>query len=182
MSPVTLITKRGTMHCTPTQMVSSTCMTDSVLCYPKLDLSFLFPSSFWPLVWFPEYASFRNQGIRSVWFDGNFYEAIGQESRRNSGGMLSWWTGESRMGRHWSVYVIFLSYAVSAHMIYVLANFTILCTLVADLSNVPLSPKRNSKGETYYIVTFDIVMNFGLTELQAQLRWLENVSRQPSFR
>jgi len=53
-------------------------------------------------------------------------------------------------------------------------NFTILCTLVADLTNVPLSPKSNSKGEKYYIVTFDIVMNFGLTELQAQLRWLEN--------
>lgn len=53
------------------------------------------------------------------------------------------------------------------------SNFTILCTLVADLSNVPLKPRRNSKGEVYYIVTFDIVMKFGLTELQAQLRWLE---------
>jgi len=62
-------------------------------------------------------------------------------------------------------------------------NFTILCTLVADLSNVPVSPKQNSKGETYYIVTFDIVMNFGLTEMQAQLRWKESgVERRSAAR
>jgi len=57
-----------------------------------------------------------------------------------------------------------------------LENFTILCRLVADLSNVPLNPMKNSNGETYYVVTFDVVMNFGLTELQGQLRWLERVS------
>jgi len=53
-------------------------------------------------------------------------------------------------------------------------NYTKLCTLVADLSHLPLSPMTNPDGETYYRVIYDFVLLFGLTEMKAQLAWKEN--------
>lgn len=41
-------------------------------------------------------------------------------------------------------------------------------------------PVKNEDGTTYYSVDYDVVLNFGLTELQAQLRWWENVSTPPT--
>jgi hypothetical protein len=57
-----------------------------------------------------------------------------------------------------------------------IADFTRACLLVADLSRLPKVPLKNKNGSTYYRVDFDVVLNFGLTELQAQLRWREEVS------
>lgn len=50
----------------------------------------------------------------------------------------------------------------------------------ADLSELKKSiPPRTSRknGERYYHYQFDIVLLFGLTELKAQLAWIENVGR-----
>lgn len=54
--------------------------------------------------------------------------------------------------------------------------FTSLCTVFADTSAVKRTPKRGLLGTTYYTQSFDIVLMCGLTELQAQIRWKENVS------
>ncbi|PIL34591.1 hypothetical protein GSI_03370 [Ganoderma sinense ZZ0214-1] len=56
--------------------------------------------------------------------------------------------------------------------------FTHLCTVHADTSQVVRQPKRGPIG-TYYTQRFEIVLLCGLTELQAQLRWFENVRSQP---
>ncbi|KAI5991132.1 hypothetical protein EDD15DRAFT_2369021 [Pisolithus albus] len=56
-------------------------------------------------------------------------------------------------------------------------SFTRLCTIFADTSKITSSlqphPQANGRG-FYYIVNFDVVMLFGLTELKAQISWLEN--------
>ena len=53
-----------------------------------------------------------------------------------------------------------------------------LCNIEADLSRAPILtlPKVTGKGD-YYSVDCDIILLFGMTELQAQLAWMENVSR-----
>jgi hypothetical protein len=54
-------------------------------------------------------------------------------------------------------------------------NFTVLCTLEADLSRAPVRtlPKATGKG-VFYSVNIDIILLFGLTELKAQVAWKEN--------
>jgi len=56
-------------------------------------------------------------------------------------------------------------------------NYTKLCKVAVDLSRLPVTCKRKVSGEgTYYNVEYDIVLLFGLTELQAMVAWKENVS------
>lgn len=55
------------------------------------------------------------------------------------------------------------------------ANFTILCQLEADLSQIPKTANRNPAGNMYYTIRYGLVLIFGLTEIQAQLQWLEDV-------
>ncbi|KAF9526170.1 hypothetical protein CPB83DRAFT_837537 [Crepidotus variabilis] len=50
-------------------------------------------------------------------------------------------------------------------------NFTNLCTLYAE---IPHYRRMNSVGETYYSVSYDVVLLFGLTELKAYMQWKEN--------
>jgi len=52
------------------------------------------------------------------------------------------------------------------------ANFTKLCDLEVDLSQIPKSVIRLSARRTYYSSECDLVLIFGLTELRAQVRWL----------
>jgi hypothetical protein len=55
-------------------------------------------------------------------------------------------------------------------------NYTKLCTIEVDLSHLPLSPQSKRSGAgTIYCIDYDIVLLFGLTELQAMLAWKENV-------
>ena len=56
-------------------------------------------------------------------------------------------------------------------------NYTKLCTIEADLSRSPIltRPKATGKG-SFYRVDFDVILLFGMTELQAQVAWKENVS------
>lgn len=53
--------------------------------------------------------------------------------------------------------------------------FTTLCTIYADTSRVVKSPRVGRNG-IHYAQAFDIVLMCGLTELQAQIRWEEDVS------
>jgi len=53
-------------------------------------------------------------------------------------------------------------------------NYTGLCTVVTDLSKVPLFPSRGENGAIVYRIDYDVVLLFGLTELAAQLSWKEN--------
>lgn len=55
--------------------------------------------------------------------------------------------------------------------------FTDVCTVQADTSKATesLRPKLGPDG-FYYSLSFDIILLFGLTELKAQISWMENVS------
>ena len=47
-------------------------------------------------------------------------------------------------------------------------NYTMLCTLEVDISQLPMTYERKvSGGGMYYRAQYDIVLLFGLTELQA---------------
>jgi len=54
-------------------------------------------------------------------------------------------------------------------------KFPSLCTVEADISNVlkSIQPRHGPQG-IYYRQDFDIVLLFGMTELKAQLSWIEN--------
>jgi hypothetical protein len=59
-------------------------------------------------------------------------------------------------------------------------NYTKLCTIEVDLSHLPLRPKYSGGGPIYRL-DYDIVLLFGLTELQAMLAWKENVGPSCHF-
>ena len=45
-----------------------------------------------------------------------------------------------------------------------------------DLSHLPLSPRAKHSGiGTFYLLEYEIVLLFGLTELEAMIAWKENV-------
>ncbi|KAL1673479.1 hypothetical protein EV122DRAFT_282965 [Schizophyllum commune] len=55
-------------------------------------------------------------------------------------------------------------------------NFSVLCTVRADVTSAVSrsAPRRAADGRAYYQLDYTVVLLFGLTELKAQLRWLEN--------
>jgi hypothetical protein len=56
-------------------------------------------------------------------------------------------------------------------------NYTKLCTIEMDLSHLPLPPLSKPSGEgIYYRIDYEVILLFGLTELQAMVAWKENVS------
>lgn len=63
--------------------------------------------------------------------------------------------------------------------------FSTLCSVEADTSQISktLQPIRSAtvlegrrRLQVYYKIQFDIVLSFGLTELKAQIAWIEDVS------
>jgi hypothetical protein len=52
-----------------------------------------------------------------------------------------------------------------------------LCTIMTDTSEIQHVIRRcvRQDGQTYYVMDYDIVLSFGLTELTAQVAWKENV-------
>jgi len=55
-------------------------------------------------------------------------------------------------------------------------NYTTLCTLEIDLSQLPMSRQRKFSGEgRFYRIKYDVVLLFGLTEFKAMVTWKENV-------
>jgi hypothetical protein len=63
-----------------------------------------------------------------------------------------------------------------------LANYTTLCSIDYDLSSLSLEKRLKHGrhgdrfGTFYYVTEYDIVLLFGLTELKAQIAWMEGVS------
>ena len=55
--------------------------------------------------------------------------------------------------------------------------FSTLCTIYADTSRVAKQKSFGTKG-FYYTQNFDIVLSCGLTEMKAQISWMENVRGQ----
>jgi len=54
-------------------------------------------------------------------------------------------------------------------------NYTILCIIEVDLSQVPIRPQPKATGNgTFYKVDYDIILLFGMTEFIAQVAWYEN--------
>ncbi|KAH9850843.1 hypothetical protein C2E23DRAFT_869587 [Lenzites betulinus] len=51
--------------------------------------------------------------------------------------------------------------------------FVPMCTIYADTSTVHREQRRGSKG-TYYVQEYDVIIICGLTELQAQISWIED--------
>ena len=55
-------------------------------------------------------------------------------------------------------------------------NYTELCTIELDLSYIPLSPQPKDSGiGTYYHLDYEVILLFGLTELEAMVAWKEEV-------
>lgn len=60
-------------------------------------------------------------------------------------------------------------------------QFTTLCKVTANTSEVTKSPTAGPNG-TYYVQRFQIVLSVGRTEMQAQLAWDEKVNLVPHLR
>lgn len=60
-------------------------------------------------------------------------------------------------------------------------QFSNLCTITADVSNVPKYPQKGPLGR-YYSQSFSIVLSFGLTELKAHIAWVDKVRTIPLSR
>ena len=55
-------------------------------------------------------------------------------------------------------------------------NYSLHCTITADLSQIPLRPRAKAFGYgIFYRLEYEIVLLFGLTKLQACVAWEENV-------
>lgn len=55
-------------------------------------------------------------------------------------------------------------------------QFSTLCTVFADTTNVKKEKKTRANGSAYFRLDFQIVLLCGLTEFKAQISWVENVS------
>jgi len=60
--------------------------------------------------------------------------------------------------------------------LWILDNYTLHCIVTADLYQVPLRPRANASGYgIFYRLEYEIILLFGLEELQACVAWEENV-------
>ncbi|KAH6910166.1 hypothetical protein BKA70DRAFT_1560798 [Coprinopsis sp. MPI-PUGE-AT-0042] len=50
-------------------------------------------------------------------------------------------------------------------------NYATACTVYANIQDLPRTPTIGSGLRFYYIVRFDVILLFGLTELKAQIAW-----------
>ena len=53
-------------------------------------------------------------------------------------------------------------------------RFETLCHVVADISGAPYIRKIGTSGKLCYIQAYRVVLMVGLTELKAQIRWLDS--------
>jgi len=62
-------------------------------------------------------------------------------------------------------------------------KFETLCNIWADLSTAPYKTKRKKAGPLCYTRDFDMILLVGLTELKAQISWIDSatVSSQAPF-
>jgi hypothetical protein len=58
-------------------------------------------------------------------------------------------------------------------------NYTRLCTINVDLSQLPVSTRPKTKGRgVYYRLDYEIVLLFGLTELEARVAWKQKQGKK----
>jgi hypothetical protein len=55
-------------------------------------------------------------------------------------------------------------------------KFEILCDVRADLSSAPYQTRQGISGRTYYKRAYDMILLVGLTELKAQIAWIDSVT------
>lgn len=53
-----------------------------------------------------------------------------------------------------------------------------MCTVKANLANIPIPLCFGFRG-LYFEIVVDIILLFGVTELKAQIAWMENVRHRP---
>ena len=55
-------------------------------------------------------------------------------------------------------------------------NFETLCHIVADISAAPATLQHGVSGNICYTREYDVVLLVGLTELKAQIRWIDSAT------
>ena len=55
-------------------------------------------------------------------------------------------------------------------------KFETLCNIRADLSTAPYKTKRKKTGTVSYTRDFDMILLVGLTELKAQIGWIDSAT------
>jgi hypothetical protein len=55
-------------------------------------------------------------------------------------------------------------------------NFAKVCTILADTTNIVREKRSNALAGSYYGISYEVVLLFGLTELKAEIAWKEDVS------
>ena len=55
-------------------------------------------------------------------------------------------------------------------------NFEKLCDIHADLTTAPYQKRLGKKGKMCYTRIFDVVLLVGLTELKAQIAWIDSAT------
>ncbi|KAF8901895.1 hypothetical protein CPB84DRAFT_1846607 [Gymnopilus junonius] len=54
------------------------------------------------------------------------------------------------------------------------SKFSVLCHVSGDTSSYSFSPRFSRRRQRYYEIQFDIILSLGLTELKAQIAWIED--------
>ena len=58
-------------------------------------------------------------------------------------------------------------------------KFETLCDIQADISTAPYETKRGNSGTVYYTRNFTVILLVGLTELKAQIGWIDSTTVSP---
>ena len=53
-------------------------------------------------------------------------------------------------------------------------KFEILCCVKVDISSIPYTSKRGKTGKMGYTRKYDLILLVGLTELKAQISWMDS--------
>ena len=72
--------------------------------------------------------------------------------------------------------VLYLEFRASLRSERLSDRYPTVCAIEADTSLVRPKKKVSRHGATYYEISFQIALLFGLTELKAQIVYKENVS------
>lgn len=69
-------------------------------------------------------------------------------------------------------------FRTSVHIIFQTDNFSTLCYVRADLSQLAgiATSKEGKGGKQYWTIIFSIEIHFGLTEFRARIKWNDKVS------
>ena len=69
------------------------------------------------------------------------------------------------------------SYFALLHLIVRLENYSTACTVEVDTASLPVQTTTSATGARYFEIGFEVILLFGLTELQAQIAYRQNVRR-----